>query len=139
MPIDGIGNMNAMPRARPFADAVADNTRRLMEHHGLKQKPLAEKSGVGQPTLSGLLSERPDAPKRNPRADTIDKLAQFFQVPAWALCIPDAPIDLLLSGQLQSVLNNLVAATPTGRQTILRVAEAEGRYAVIHDQATGTG
>lgn len=131
MPIIAIATMLAMPKPPSFADALAENVRQLMAHEGLTQLTLAKKSGVGQATLSGLLSDDPGAPKRNPRADTIDKLADYFGIPAWALCIPEVPLDLLLGGEAQSVLTNLVAAPRQGRDTILRIAEAEARYAAI--------
>ena len=134
MPIDAIGTMTGM-RSTPFADALADNVRGLMAHHGLTQLTLAKKSGVGQATLSGLLSEEPGAPKRNPRADTIDKLAECFDLPAWLLGVPDVPLALLLGGELQSVLTNVVAAPAEGRQTIVRLAEAEVRYSEMQGHA----
>lgn len=132
MPIDGIGTMLPMRNSTPFGDAVAGNVRRLMAHHGLTQLALAKKVGVGQATLSGLLSEEPGAPKRNPRADTVDRLADYFDVPGWLLGIPEVPLDLLLGGEVQSVLTTLVNATPDGRETIVRVCAAETRYAEIH-------
>jgi len=131
MPIAAIGTMDAMRRKTPFADALAENVRHLMVHHGLTQLTLAKRAGVGQATLSGLLSDEPGAPKRNPRADTVDKLADYFDIPAWVLCLPDVPLDMLLGGEVQIIMDNLVAATPAGRDTIRRLAEAEGRYASI--------
>lgn len=123
--------MGKMRKQTPLADALAENVRQLMEHHGLSQLTLAKKSGVGQATLSGLLSEEPGAPRRNPRAETIDKLAAFLGIPSWALCMPGVPLDMLLGGEVQSIVGNLIAATPAGRDTIRRLAEAEGRYALI--------
>lgn len=113
------------PRRSPtLADALGGNLRRLMAHHNLSQLALSKLTGVGQSTISGLASEGSQA-EPNPRADTIDALARYFGVPAWLLAIPDLPIEVLTSRELATIIEHVVAASPTGRAVIARVAESE--------------
>jgi transcriptional regulator with XRE-family HTH domain len=118
--------------------AFASNLQRLMDHLGLSQAELGRKAKVGQSTLSRLLDL--SAPSGiNPRASTVDQLAEFFGIPPWQLFIPDLPIELLSSKELGVLLQNYRDAPEQGRQAIERVAEAEVRYAAAARPLKKTG
>lgn len=124
---------------RKTALALARNLTTLMDHFDLSQKELERKAGVGQRTISTLLNLT-DPASINPRADTLDKLALAFNVPAWQLLIPDLPLELLLSHQLTKLVENYRDAPERGRESVDRIAESEVRYAIAvgKDKLTGT-
>lgn len=124
-----IHSLIAMSRRTPSAQIVAANVRQLMDHHGLSQAELGRRAGVAQTLLSGLLSR--DAAAKNPTCATIDKLATYFKLAPWQLLVPGMSLDLLQNDELSSVLESYAKAPVLGRQTILRVAEAEARYAAM--------
>lgn len=122
-----------MPKKPPLGLVLADNLRQLMAHHGLSQNELGRLADVGQSTLSRLLDSA-DPSTSNPRASTLEALADFFKVDAWKLLVPNAPIELLVEKTAQPgllmVVDTYLRASDVGRQTILRVSETEARFAV---------
>ncbi|HDX0792343.1 TPA: helix-turn-helix transcriptional regulator [Stenotrophomonas maltophilia] len=126
-----------MAKYSSSAEVVAHNVRRLMEHHSLSQAELGRRAGVAQTMISGLVS-RQDGSK-NPRSDTIDKLAAFFKVAPWMLLIPDIDMDMLTDQGLKELVESYARVPALGRATILRIAEAEVRYAQTEQPATKTG
>ncbi|MEN5271870.1 helix-turn-helix transcriptional regulator [Stenotrophomonas lactitubi] len=123
-PIRKLVNMN---ESRVSGLALAKNLQLLMEHNKLTQAQLAKRSGVAQSTLSNLLDLSKPL-EINPRARTVDQLADVFGIPGWQLFVPDLPIELLASPRLMALVSNYLAASPGGRETIDRIASAEVRY-----------
>ncbi len=117
-----------MNETRVTGLALAKNLQLLMEHNRLTQAQLAKRSGVAQSTLSNLL-DTSNPLEINPRAKTIDQLAEVFGIPPWQMLIPNLPIDLLASPQLGALISNYATASASGRETIDRIASAEVRYA----------
>lgn len=110
---------------------IAENLQRLMASRGLSQAALSKKTGIGQSTLSTLLQV--DRPLEvNPRAQTLSRLADFFEIAPWQLLCPDLTPDLMQDPQLDLLLHNYAHVPPEARRTIHRVAEAEARYAADH-------
>lgn len=126
-----------MASDRATALALTDNLQRLMDHFGLSQAQLAKKSGVGQRTLSTLL-DRENPLEINPRATTLARLAECFEIPSWQLLIPGLPIELLTSKRLTKLVEHYRDAPEAGRETVDRIAEAEVRYAAV-DSVSKTG
>lgn len=132
-PIAAIPSLLGMAPPRSAAVTLADNLRRLMDHHDLSQLQLSKKSGVGQSTLSNLLDVSRHL-EINPRLSTLQQLADFFQLPVWQLLVPNQPLELLLDSRIGKVIENYVAAGAMGRQSIERVADSEVRYAMAAEQ-----
>lgn len=120
---------------REIALALAHNLQRLMDHHGLSQAELGRKSGVGQSTLSKLLNLN-DPSTMNPRASTLEQLADYFDIPGWQLLVPDMPLELLLSRRFTKLIENYRDAPERGRAQVERVAEGEVNYAVAESVLT---
>lgn len=85
-----------MPIRNDLAMTFAENLQKVMDYHELSQAALAKRSGVGQSTLSKILNTS-DPENMNPRASTIQQLADFFGVPGWQLLVPHASVDDLLT------------------------------------------
>lgn len=129
-----------MSLTREIALGLAHNLNRLMEHFEMSQQDVSRKTGVAQRTISTLTNlENPSA--INPRAETLERLAKCFGVPAWQLLVPELPLDLLLSRKLTKLVENYRDAPEEGRASVDRIAESEVRYAVTLEQTkrTGTG
>ncbi|MGH8073682.1 MAG: helix-turn-helix domain-containing protein [Lysobacter sp.] len=127
-----------MATTRETALALAGNLKRLMDHHELSQAQLSKKAGVGQSTLSNLLDSSSPL-EINPRADTIERLADYFGIPSWQLLIPDLPLQLLMNQRLSKLIENYRDAPENGRENINRVAESEVRYAAVNAGLKKTG
>lgn len=120
---------------REIALALAHNLQRLMDHHGLSQAELGRKSGIGQRTISTLLDlQNPSA--INPRASTLEQLADYFGIPGWQLLVPDMPLELLLSKRFTKLIENYRDAPDSGRAQVERIAESEVKYAVAESVLT---
>lgn len=117
-----------MKKQKEMALAVAGNLQRLMDADQISQAQLAKKTGIGQSTISNLLSVAKPL-EINPRMSTLVQLGAHFGVPAWMFLVGDLPLDLLRGGRIAAMIHNYTAATDEGRQTIDRVAESEVRYA----------
>lgn len=121
---------------REIALALAHNVQRLMDHFSLSQAELGRRSGIAQRTISTLLDvENPSA--INPRARTIEQLAEYFGIPAWQLQIPELPLELLLSKRLTKMVENYRDAPESGRAQVERIAESEVRYAAAESVMKG--
>lgn len=116
-----------MRKRPPTAEILATNLRLLMTHFDLSQAALGRSAGLAQTMLSGLLSREMGV--KNPRSDSIDKLAAHFKIPAWKLLVPGMTIELLLSDDLHQLIEDFAKASDEGKRTIVRLAEAEVRYA----------
>lgn len=119
--------MVVMAKRPSSADVIAANVRRLMKHLNLSQAELGRKAGVAQTLLSGLLS--PDGASKNPTSSTVDKLADAFKITPWKLLVEDITLDSLLDQEVERLVLAFATVPPEGRLTILRVADAEVRYA----------
>lgn len=120
-----------MAKSIPTAAVIADNLRRLMSHFGLSQAELGRRAGVAQTMLSGLL--RREHGVKNPRANTIDKLAAHFKIAPWKLLIPDVEVEILLDDQIERLVEAYVKTPSIGRENVRRIAEAEMRYGALAD------
>lgn len=108
--------------------ALSRNLNRLMRHHDLTQAELGARARIGQSTLSRLLNTD-DPSGINPRAQTIDQLAEFFGIPPWMLLIPNLDAEVLTTSRLRDVIEHYTASTSAGRESIERVATAEAYFA----------
>lgn len=107
---------------------LAENVRRLMKARGDSQNTLAERAGVSQRAVGDLLTYGKGHFK-NPTLKTLAGLAKAYDTPAWLLLLTDLTPDLLADADLPTVIQDYQAAPADGRRAILRVAEAEVRYA----------
>jgi len=101
---------------------LAENVKSLREHRGWSQTDLESRSGVRQTTISAL-----ERGVHGSSIDTISGLARAFNLPAWALLVPNLPADAR-DQNLLKVLAAYIQLPSTGRAELDRVAEAETRY-----------
>lgn len=118
-----------MKKHKEMAVGLAKNLQRLMDAEKISQAQLAKKTGIGQSTLSNLLSASKPL-EINPRMTTLIQLGAHFNVQPWLLLLGDLPIELLTSGRVGTLLANYAQASEEGRQNIDRIAASEVRYAV---------
>jgi transcriptional regulator with XRE-family HTH domain len=71
--------------ANRIKDNMARVVRALMDERGWTQTDLARASGVSQKSVSNLLSRT-----YAPQLESLERIAQAFGVPAWALMAPEA-------------------------------------------------
>jgi transcriptional regulator with XRE-family HTH domain len=75
---------------------LPNNLRRLLGLHDLTAAKASVLVGISQQALSELQAGR----RANPRRQTLEKLASFFDVPRWKL--EDVPFQQLLAEELAS-------------------------------------
>ena len=117
-------------RETPMA-ILAANLTRLMAlggPYGLpsSQAELARRSGISQKTISNWLT-----PERGiaPQLDKLEPIARVYALEVWQLLVPDLPDDMVLLDHLKKLVANYRKITsPTAREYIDRVAEAEAAY-----------
>lgn len=108
--------------------AMAENVRRLMTDRGDSQKSLADRAGLSQRAIGDLLTYGRGHFK-SPTIRTADAIAGALDTTLWALLIPSMDVDLLKSRALLGIIESYRSASTEGRDTILRIAQAESRYA----------
>ena len=111
------------------AEAFADNIRRLMARDGISQNELGKLAGIAQTNISGLVKK--SLKPKNPKFETLAKLAAHFKVEPWLLLVPEIPLELLSDHSLSRVLASYTVVSDKGRQMILHVAEQEARYTAL--------
>ncbi|MDN5924169.1 MAG: helix-turn-helix domain-containing protein [Xanthomonadales bacterium] len=109
--------------------AIRDNVQQLMQcHGGMSQRELAKKAGLSQSAVGYLLRYR-DVNDRHPTTSTIESVAQVFGLEAWQLMVPNQPIELLLSQQLDAHLTDFLKLNADGRAAVDRITAVEVRVA----------
>lgn len=105
---------------------IANNVKRLTENNKkMSQNFLAKKTGISQKTISNILNP---GSVGSITTDTIEKLANYFDLEPYHLMIPDLPVDELLIKRIEIVIENYSKLPPDGRENIRRIAENEMRY-----------
>ena len=129
---------NYHQNARRMADAlvmnsktralVAKNVKLLRESRGMNQTAFALRTGIGQTTVSAI--EKPEG--KSPTLDTLEKIADAFDLPCWMLTVCDLTTikPEALSG-MRSVVESYLSLPPPGQHEVMRVAESEKRYAQV--------
>lgn len=106
---------------RHATEILAENLKALMVHNNLSAPELQDKSGVGRSTINNIKNCSYSA-----SAETIQKLAAFFRLPAWALFVPG--LDVTLKGDdLVNLITRFLGADDGGRDAVLRFALSESR------------
>lgn len=107
-------------------EIIADNVKRLMGYHNeMTQTLLAKKAGISQRTISNIINP---GSVGSITTETIEKLANFFDLEPYHLMIKDLPIEELLSKRIEKLIECYSQSTPEGRENIKRIAENEVRY-----------
>lgn len=107
-------------------EIIADNVKRLMEYHNeMTQTLLAKKAGISQRTISNVTNP---GSVGSITTETIEKLANFFDLEPYHLMIKDLPVEELLSKRLEKLIECYSQSTLEGRENIKRIAENEMRY-----------
>lgn len=114
--------------------AVADNLRQLMAYKHLRNQVAAARfCGVSQRTISNLLNPTADI---SPTLAKLERVAAAFGVQPWQMLIPGLPLSQLTNHRFDRLVEHYLRASPAGRDNILRIAEAESRYARLGDGGT---
>ena len=94
--------------SKTIHNIVADNINRLMDHFEMTQTLLAKKTGISQKTISNVLN-----PGRagSITTNTVEKLANFFNLEPYHLLIPNLPIDELLHKRIEKVIECFAHST----------------------------
>lgn len=95
---------------------LVDNLNKLMKERGLNPHSLSLKSGVPQPTIRRIL----EGESKEPRRDTLGKLAKFFKVTVEQL-YGVTPLN-------QQKLNNVLQSHSSGIHAIDDESEIDGDY-----------
>ncbi len=101
-----------------------------MDYRGMSQRELAKEAGISQSAV-GFLLRYSDMNDRHPTTSTVEAIAKAFSIRAWQLMIPDAPLELLLSQQLEKHTMDYMQVGPEGREAVDRITEVEVRSATL--------
>jgi transcriptional regulator with XRE-family HTH domain len=116
---------HAWPMEIETRQLVAANVKRLRQARHLTQTQLGERSGVGQTTVSSV--EQPGG--KSPTLETLAALARALDVPEWTLLVDGAALDATQLKAMDALVHSYAALPAAGKTQVLRVAEAEERYA----------
>ena len=116
---------HAWPMEIETRQLVAANVKRLRQARHLTQTQLGERSGVGQTTVSSV--EQPGG--KSPTLETLAALAKALDVPEWTLLVDGAALDATQLKAMDALVHSYAALPASGKTQVLRVAEAEERYA----------
>lgn len=104
-------------------DQLAGNLEYLMERAGLSQQALHRASGVSQAHIGNILHQR-----KSPTVDVLESLADAFRLRVWQLLAPRHILELGVTPDLAALIDRYADCDDPGRETILRVAEAQSRF-----------
>ena len=116
---------HAWPMEIQTRQLVAANVKRLRQARHMTQTQLGERSGVGQTTVSSV--EQPGG--KSPTLETLAALAKALDVPEWTLLVDGAALDATQLKAMDALVHAYAALPSAGKTQVLRVAEAEERYA----------
>ena len=116
---------HAWPMEIQTRQLVAANVKRLRQARHMTQTQLGERSGVGQTTVSSV--EQPGG--KSPTLETLAALAKALDVPEWTLLVDGAALDATQLKAMDALVHSYAALPAAGKTQVLRVAEAEERYA----------
>ena len=116
---------HAWPMEIQTRQLVAANVKRLRQARHMTQTQLGERSGVGQTTVSSV--EQPGG--KSPTLETLAALAKALDVPEWTLLVDGAALDATQLKAMDALVHSYAALPASGKTQVLRVAEAEERYA----------
>jgi transcriptional regulator with XRE-family HTH domain len=116
---------HAWPMEIETRQLVAANVKRLRQARHMTQTQLGERSGVGQTTVSSV--EQPGG--KSPTLETLAALAKALDVPEWTLLVDGAALDASQLKAMDALVHAYAALPSAGKTQVLRVAEAEERYA----------
>lgn len=119
----GLRYVADMKRRPHTADTIVTNLRHLMRETGMKPAALATKSGVSKRMIDYILTK-----ERTPTIEVAEALANAFGLTGWQLLLPDLPVHLAKTGQLDRLLSYYSHSSDAGRAYIDRVAEQEAKY-----------
>lgn len=108
--------------------AIRDNVQRLMQDRGMSQRELAKLAGISQSAVGYLLRYK-DVNDRHPTTSTIEAIAGVFGLQAWQLMIPDQPLAVLKSQQLEKHTLDYLQASEEARAAVDRITEVAVRPA----------
>jgi transcriptional regulator with XRE-family HTH domain len=116
---------HAWPMEIETRQLVAANVKRLRQARHMTQTQLGERSGVGQTTVSSV--EQPGG--KSPTLETLAAIARALDVPEWTLLVDGAALDATQLKAMDALVHAYAALPSSGKTQVLRVAEAEERYA----------
>lgn len=105
---------------------LAQNLDLLMGIDGYTQTSLAKKSGVNQKTIGNMLN--PETTKNGPTLSNISAVAKVFNLETWHLLVPEQPIEVLKSKEIEDLVMNYSKIDQGGRKNLNRISENETRY-----------
>jgi transcriptional regulator with XRE-family HTH domain len=114
-------------------EILARNVRLLMDHYNLTQTELHNKTEVSQRSISNLL--RPGS-IGSITSETIEKIADYFQLEYYHLLIPEIPLEELLTKRVEKLVTCYNQSTQDGRENVTRIAENEMRYSALENSPT---
>lgn len=96
-------------------DFLAFNIRKLRDMHGLSLSQLAEKSGIAKGTLFKV-----ERGQTNPNLDTLQAIAQTFEVPVTELLTPpEVPsVEIVLDGDGEEITDEAAVGHVLRRQLV---------------------
>jgi len=102
---------------------LAENLRRLMDHHSYSGAEVARRAKVDPKTVTNMLNEQ-----HNPDLDNVAAVAAVFQLSLWQLIRPNLTIEKMEDGSVDQLIENYYSANDKGKESILQVAEMAAGY-----------
>lgn len=99
---------------------LSKNLRKLMDYYGDTQAILERRSGVSQKTISNMLNP---GDERSPNLNNVALIAAAYKMKTWHLLIPDAPLDVLSSKSVETLINHYMYIDKEGKKSVLLVSK----------------
>lgn len=94
-------------------EILAENVTALMDLHDVNAYDIQNKTGIGRSTVYNIKNK-----SFNANSETIQELAEFFKIPAWALFVPGLDVTAK-SDDLEIVIARFLGLNQDGRKEML--------------------
>jgi len=112
---------------------LAENLSALMRFREVKSAramSLSPGCGVSDRMIGHVLNQT-----SSPTIEVLDKLADYFKVPAWVLLVDGiSPVDMQ-NAQMMRVVNGFLHSTTEGREILSILADRESNFAMVNEPA----
>lgn len=114
--------MGVQPKKLHTRERLSRNLKMLLRLAGWSQNKLAEKTGVSQRTISGIINM-----EVSPSVDTAEALAEGFGLTGFNLISENLPNDLERCKSIRELVDNYLKSDEGSQDYLLHVAEREAK------------
>lgn len=112
----------------PAGLILQDNVVRLIALSNKSNSTVAKESGVSLRTIKYITLEG-----RASGVDTVERLAEYFRMPAWMILVRGLQTDQAVNKQLAELVNNFILANQADKNNIVTIAKRAAEVAVQLD------